>query len=385
MAETRTDDSSSTRVGPLHGIRVLDMATLVAGPGTARYLGDFGADVVKIEPPAGDSARTLGLNRDGDPDSYFWKLLARNKHSIVLDLKEPAGVERFTRLVTRADVLIENLRTGKLEALGFGPERLRELNPGLVVLRVTGFGQTGPYARRPGFATLAEAMSGYASITGTPDGPPLLPPTALTDELTALVGAFAVMTALWERQSSGLGQVIDVNLLESMVQLMGPLIAAFVDQGYLQPRLGSGIPYSVPRGTYLTADDRWIAVSATAQPVALRVLALLGVGDDPRFQDQRGRVAHRGLMDELMQQWIGARTATEVLADFERIDAAAALVYTVEDLVADDHVRERNTLIDVDGFTMQGLVARFSRTPGAVRFTGQPLGAETETFDDWAD
>jgi crotonobetainyl-CoA:carnitine CoA-transferase CaiB-like acyl-CoA transferase len=169
-----------------------------------------------------------------------------------------------------------------------------------------------------------------------------------------------------------------------MVQLMGPLIAAFVDQGYLQPRLGSGIPYSVPRGTYLSADGRWVAISATAQPVARRVLELLGVEDDPRFQDQRSRIANRRVMDDLMQQWIGARSSAEVLAEFERIDAAAALVYTVEDLVHDDHIRQRGTLVDVDGYTMQGLVARFSRTPGAVQFSGQPLGAETDTFDDWA-
>ena len=183
---------ASGDTGPLVGLRVIDMATLVAGPGAARYLGDFGADVIKVESPAGDSARTLGLAASPDDDSYYWKFLGRNKRSVVIDLKSGEGSARFRRMVGRADVLVENLRVGKLEVLGLGPDVLAELNPGLVVLRVSGFGQSGPYAKRPGFATLAEAMSGYASISGEPDGPPLLPPTSLTDDIAALAGAFAV-------------------------------------------------------------------------------------------------------------------------------------------------------------------------------------------------
>jgi crotonobetainyl-CoA:carnitine CoA-transferase CaiB-like acyl-CoA transferase len=285
--------------------------------------------------------------------------------------------------VRRADVLVENLRVGKLEALGIGPAELHADNPRLVILRVSGFGQTGPYSSRPGFATLAEAMSGYASISGEPERPPLLPPTSLTDDLAALAGAFAVMVALWERERSGLGQVVDVNLLESIVQVMGPLITAYVDSGYLQPRLGSGIPYSVPRGVYLTSDDRYVAVSASAQQIARRLLTLLGVEDDPRFRSHDSRVEHRAELDGLLQAWIGRRTAAEVLAEFEQIDAAAAVVYSVADLVDDPHVRARDAMVDVDGYTMQGLVARFSRTPGAIRFAGRPLGSDTESFGDW--
>jgi crotonobetainyl-CoA:carnitine CoA-transferase CaiB-like acyl-CoA transferase len=369
--------------GPLAGVRVVDMSTLVAGPGAARYLGDFGADVVKVESPAGDSARTLGLARAGESDSYYWKFLSRNKRSVVVDLKSEAGLSRLRRIVRRADVLVENLRVGKLEALGIGPAELHADNPRLVILRVSGFGQTGPYSSRPGFATLAEAMSGYASISGEPERPPLLPPTSLTDDLAALAGAFAVMVALWERERSGLGQVVDVNLLESIVQVMGPLITAYVDSGYLQPRLGSGIPYSVPRGVYLTSDDRYVAVSASAQQIARRLLTLLGVEDDPRFRSHDSRVEHRAELDGLLQAWIGRRTAAEVLAEFEQIDAAAAVVYSVADLVDDPHVRARDAMVDVDGYTMQGLVARFSRTPGAIRFAGRPLGSDTESFGDW--
>jgi crotonobetainyl-CoA:carnitine CoA-transferase CaiB-like acyl-CoA transferase len=374
---------ASGDTGPLVGLRVIDMATLVAGPGAARYLGDFGADVIKVESPAGDSARTLGLAASPDDDSYYWKFLGRNKRSVVIDLKSGEGSARFRRMVGRADVLVENLRVGKLEVLGLGPDVLAELNPGLVVLRVSGFGQSGPYAKRPGFATLAEAMSGYASISGEPDGPPLLPPTSLTDDIAALAGAFAVMVALWERERSGLGQVIDVNLLESMVHMLGPLILAFCDVGYLQPRLGSGIPYSVPRGTYRTADGEYIAVSASANRVASRLLELLGVADDPRFTTHTARIEHRAEIDDLLQAWIGDRTAADVLAQFERVDAAAARVYSVADLVSDSHIEARDALIDVDGYTMQGLIAGFSRTPGAIRFAGRALGSDTLEFDDW--
>ncbi len=261
----------------LDGLRVIDMATVFAGPGAARHLADFGADVIKVEAPAGDGVRRMGWFPPEGGDSYTWKLLGRNKRAIVLDLKSDAGRSAFFALVDGADVLIENLRPGTLERLGLGPEVLAPRNPRLVVLRVTGFGQDGPYAARPGFATMAEAMSGFAAINGEPDGPPLLPPIALTDEVAAIAGAFAVMVALHERDRSGIGQVIDVNLLESMLQLMSALPSAAAHLGYEQPRLGSGIPYSVPRGTYRCADDRWIAISTSAESVAHRVLTLLGL------------------------------------------------------------------------------------------------------------
>src|SRR5690349_3682314 len=248
----------------LAGLRVIDLATVFAGPGGARHLADFGADVIKVEAPAGDGVRRMGWFPPEGGDSYTWKLLGRNKRAVVLDLKSEDGAAALHRLVADADVLIENFRPGTLERLGFAPDELLARNPRLVVLRVTGFGQTGPYASRPGFATMAEAMSGFAAINGEPDGGPLLPPIALTDEVTALAAAFATMTALW----SGVGQVVDVNLLESLFQCMGPLPGAYATTGYLQPRLGSGIPYSVPRGTWRCADDRWVAVSTSAESVA---------------------------------------------------------------------------------------------------------------------
>ena len=362
----------------LDGIKVIDIATVIAGPGAARYLADFGADVVKVEAPGGDGTRRMGWLDPGDGDSYMWKLVARGKRAIVLDLKTDDGAAHLHDLLRDTDVLVENLRPGSLERLGFAPDDLLERNPGLVILRVTGFGQTGPYAQRPGFATMAEAMSGFASINGEPDGAPLPPPIALTDEVTAIVGAFAILAALRHRDRTGEGQVIDVNLLDTMLSLMGPLHSASAHLGYEQPRLGSGIPYSVPRGTYRCADGKWVAVSASAETVARRLMRLLGVGDDERFTSFEGRVAHRAELDEIVQDWIGARAATEVIEAFEAAEAAIAPVYTVAEVARDPQVVERESLIDVDGITMPGLIARFSRTPGEVRFAGRALGADTD-------
>lgn len=362
----------------LDGIKVIDIATVIAGPGAARYLADFGADVVKVEAPGGDGTRRMGWRDPADGDSYMWKLVARGKRAIVLDLKTHDGATHLRDLLRDADVLVENLRPGSLERLGFAPDDLLARNPGLVILRVTGFGQTGPYAQRPGFATMAEAMSGFASINGEPDGAPLPPPIALTDEVTAIVGAFAILAALRHRDRTGEGQVIDVNLLDTMLSLMGPLHSASAHLGYEQPRLGSGIPYSVPRGTYRCADGKWVAVSASAETVARRLMRLLGVGDDERFTSFEGRVAHRDELDEIVRAWIGARTAPEVIEAFEVAEAAIAPVYTVAEVARDPHVVERESLIDVDGITMPGLIARFSRTPGEVRFAGRALGADTD-------
>jgi crotonobetainyl-CoA:carnitine CoA-transferase CaiB-like acyl-CoA transferase len=314
--------------------------------------------------------------RDGE--SFMWKLLGRGKRAAVLDLKTAAGLAAMLRLLDSADVLIENLRPGTLERLGLDPVDLLERNPGLVILRVTGFGQDGPYAGRPGFATMAEAMSGFAAINGEPDGAPLLPPIALTDEVTALAGAFTVMTAIHHRDRSGEGQVIDLNLLETMLQLMGALSSANAHLGYLQPRLGSGIPYTVPRGTYRCSDGQWVAISTSAESIATRVMELLDVADDPRFATFDGRVDHRVELDAIVAAWVGARTMPEVLAAFEARQAAIAPVYTMADLLADPHVAAREAVITVDGVRMPGVLARFSKTPGTVRHAGRALGVDTD-------
>ena len=359
----------------LGDLRVIDLSTVLAGPGCARYLADFGADVIKVERPGtGDSIRDMGWRDPRDDVTFFSKIVGRGKRTIVLDLKAAEGLDAMRRLCDSADVLVENLRPGKLEALGLAPDDLIARNPRLVVTRVSGFGQDGPYAGRPGFATLAEAMSGFAAINGEPDGPPLLPPIALTDEVTALVAAFATMVAV----HSGVGQVVDVNLLESLFQLMGPLPSAYAVLGYEQPRLGSGIPYTVPRSTYRTADDKWVAVSTSAESVARRVLDLVGVGDDERFHSFAGRVAHREELDAAMADWVAARDLDVVLAEFDAAHAAAAPVMNMADLATDPHIAARRSIVEVDGTPMQGLIARLSKTPGHIRWAGRPMGADTD-------
>lgn len=350
---------------------MLDLATVIAGPGAARYLADFGADVLKIERPGtGDSTRGMGMPDPADGTSLYWKLVSRNKRCATVDLKSDEGRQTILSLVTDAHVLIENFRPGTLERLGLGPDVLLSHNPDLVITRVTGFGQDGPYASRPGFATIAEAMSGFASINGEPEGGPLLPPIALTDEVTALAAAFATMTALW----SGVGQVVDVNLLESLFQCMGPLPAAYGTSGYLQPRLGSGIPYSVPRGTWRCADGHWVAVSTSAESVAARAMELIGFGLRADLATFSGRIAARDEIDARMAEWCGARTLDEVLSEFEAAHAAAAPVYDMADIAVDPHYAARGSIVEVDGVPMQGLIARLSRTPGQIRWPGPALG-----------
>ena len=368
-----------TPAGPLAGVRVLDLATVIAGPGAARYLADYGADVLKVERPGtGDSTRGMGVPDPADGTSLYWKLVSRGKRCAVVDLKTEDGRATILRLVEDAHVVVENFRPGTLERLGLGPDVLLERNPKVVILRVTGFGQDGPYAGRAGFATIAEAMSGFASINGEPDGGPLLPPIALTDEVTALAGAFATMVALW----SGVGQVVDVNLLESLFQCMGPLPGAFAATGYLQPRLGSGIPYSVPRGTWQCADGHWVAVSTSAESVAARVMDLIGFGDRADLHTFNGRIAARDEVDARLASFCAARPLAEVLRVFEEAQAAAAPIYDMSDIATDPHYAERGAIVEVDGVPMQGLLARLSRTPGHIRWPGRALGADEP---EWAD
>jgi len=353
------------------------MATVVAGPGTGKYLADFGAEVVKVEAPGGDPTRRMGWTGPGEADSYFWKLLNRNKLAVTLDLKSEPGRANLRALLAEADVLIENMRPGKLEALGFACDDLLRANPKLVILRVSGFGQDGPYAQHPGFATIAEALSGFSSLLGEPEGGPLLPPIALTDEVTALVGAFSVLAALRHAEKTGEGQVIDVSLLESMFQIMGPLVSAFAHLGYIQPRLGSGIPYTVPRGTYRCADGKWVAISASADSVAARLLALVGLTGDARFASFQDRTANREALEQHLRDWVAARPMAEVIREFRRVDAAVAPVFDMSDVFRDEHFKARGTITEVEGVVMQNVVARLSKTPGEIRHAGRAFGADT--------
>jgi crotonobetainyl-CoA:carnitine CoA-transferase CaiB-like acyl-CoA transferase len=363
--------------GPLDGLRVLDLSTVLAGPNCARYLADFGADVIKIErPDGGDSLRNMAWRDPRDGEGLWWKLVNRNKRTVALDLKSVDDLDVLRHLVTDADVLIENFRPGTLERLGIGPDVLHGLNPSLVIVRVTGFGQTGPYRNRPGFATIAESMSGLAAISGEPNGQPLLPAIALTDEVTGVVAAFATMVAL----HSAVGQVVDVSLLESLFQLMGPLISLYELTGQMQERLGSGLPYSVPRGTYRCSDDRWVGVSTSSDTVAARVLNLLGVAGDARFATFAARMENRLALEAVMTSWCVQRTQAEVLEAFTAAEAAIGPVMSMADIAVDPHYAARNAIAEIDGTPMQGLIAHLSATPGALRWQGRALDADGDAI-----
>ncbi len=361
--------------GPLADVRVIDLSTVLAGPNCARYLADFGADVIKVErPDGGDSLRNMAWRDPRDGEGLWWKLVNRNKRTIALDLKNGKDLALLRSLVVDTNVLVENFRPGTLERLGLGPDELLTLNPALVITRVTGFGQTGPYASRPGFATIAEVMSGLSAISGLPGGQPLLPPIALTDEVTGLAAAFATMVAL----HSGVGQVVDVSLLESLFQLMGPLISLYRLTGQEQERLGAGLPYSVPRGTYQCSDGRWVGLSTSSDSVAARVLRVLGVEGDARFTTFAARMEHRLALESVMCDWCLQHPQSEVLRAFTDAEAAIGPVMTMADISADPHYAARDAIVEVEGTPMQGLLAKLSATPGTLRWQGRAMNDDNQ-------
>lgn len=377
---TRTPDTAP----PLDGLRVLDLATLFAGPLAAMMLGDFGADVIKIEHPRKpDPSRGHGPAKDGV--GLWWKVLGRNKRTMTLDLSSPGGRDTLLRLAADADVIVENFRPGTLERWGLGWEELSAANPGLVLARVTGFGQFGPYSHRPGFGTLAEAMSGFAAITGEPDGPPTLPPFGLADSIAALATAYAVMTALTARTATGRGQVVDMAIIEPMLSVIGPHPLWYDQLGYVQPRTGNRSRNNAPRNTYRTSDDSWVAVSTSAQSIAERVLRLVGrpeLIDEPWFADGAGRAAHADELDEAVGAWIARHTREEAMTAFEKAEAAIAPVYDVRDVMEDPQFRALDTVTEVPDpelgpIRMQNVLFRLSETPGGIRWAGRPHGADT--------
>jgi len=378
-------DAATGRQGPLQDLRVLDCATLFAGPMAATMLGDYGADVIKVEHPEHpDASRTHGRSKDGI--GLWWKYLGRNKRTVTLKLSTPKGAELLLALAETSDVLIENFRPGTLERWGIGPDELLARNPRLVIARVTGFGQFGPMAKLPGFGTLAESMSGFAAITGEPDGPPTLPPFGLADGVAALTCFGAVMTAVHERDRTGQGQVIDLAIIEPLVSILGPQPLVYDQLGEKPIRTGNRSVNNAPRNVYRTKDDRWLAVSTSAQSIAERVMALVGhpeVVDEPWFASGEGRVTHADLLDTYVADWVAERTLEEVTAAFAEAQAAVAPIYDIADVFEDPQYRALDTITTVpdDDFgplRMQNVLFRLSRTPGSIRFAGRPHGADTD-------
>jgi formyl-CoA transferase len=370
--------------GPLEGIKVIDAATLFAGPLAATVLGDFGAEVLKVEHPRGDPSRSHGYAKDGV--GLWWKMLGRNKRAVTLSMSSPEGAEIFKQLARDADVVIESFRPGTFERWGLGYEELKEENPGLVLARVTGFGQFGPYSNRPGFGTIAESMSGFAHVTGQPDGPPTLPPFGLADGIAALATACAILMALRARDATGKGQVVDLAIIEPIFTILGPQPQAYDQLGVIQGRTGNRSNNNAPRNTYQTKDGKWVAISTSAQNIAERVMRLVGRPEfieEPWFQKGSERAKHADELDEAVGSWISERTTDEVVEAFEEANAAITPIYNIEDIMNDPQYQALDSIIDVEDpelgpIKMQNVLFRLSETPGEVNWSGPRLGEHNE-------
>lgn len=369
----------------LAGVRVVDCSTVLAGPLACQILGDFGADVIKIEhPTAGDSLRGHGHQAQGI--GLWWKVVGRNKRNVGIDLHDPDGVQLVKQIASEADIFVENFRPGTLEKWGLGYDALSEANPGLVMVRVTGFGQEGPYSERPGFGTLAESMSGFAAMTGEPDGPPTLPPFGLADSISGMAAALGALMALRHRDRTGHGQIVDCSILEAMTSALGPQPTYYQHTGRVPERTGNRSVNNAPRNLYQTADGHWVALSSSANTVARRVMTLVGrpdVVDEEWFQTGAGRVEHADELDSAVAAWIGERTRDEVNRIFDENQIANSPVYNIDDLYNDPHVRATNMITTVPDeelgpLEMLNTLVRLVDTPGEIRWTGRPLGADSK-------
>jgi crotonobetainyl-CoA:carnitine CoA-transferase CaiB-like acyl-CoA transferase len=370
--------------GPLAGVRVIDLSRLVAGNAVSSQLADFGAEVIKIEDPVrGDPLRAW----QSRGVSVHWKLYARNKKSVALSLRQPKGRELLLDLAASSEVLIENFRPGTLEKMGLGPEVLQARNPRLVIVRVSGWGQSGPYRDRPGFGTLVESMSGYAARTGFADREPVLPPTALADMIAGLYGAFAVMVALRRVEvDGGGGQVIDLPLLDPIFSFIATEAPIYRLTGEIRPRTGSRSETTSPRNVFRTKDGRYIGISASIQAMAERLFRAIGREDmttDPRFRTNSDRVRHAKECERPIAAFIASRTLDENMAVFAAAEVTAAPVYDIDQFLADPHVQEREIVVempdpDLGRIAMHNIIPRLSETPGRLRTPAPSLGEHTE-------
>jgi crotonobetainyl-CoA:carnitine CoA-transferase CaiB-like acyl-CoA transferase len=365
--------------GPLTGVRVLDLSRLVAGNTLTQVLADFGAEVIKVEPPAGDTLRAWQTN--GVPTN--WKLYARNKKSLALELRKPEAREVLMKLVPSAAMFIESFRPGTLEEMGFAPERLLELNPKLVIVRISGWGQDGPYRRRPGFGTLVEGMSGFASMNGFGDREPVLPPIYLADSMAGLYGAAGAMVALRAAEAAGgRGQVIDLPLLDPLFAVLGPQAANHRLTGRVKPRTGNRSTNAAPRNAYRCKDGKYVGLSASIQKMAERVFRAVGrpdLVDNPRYRTNADRVKHAEELDAIIGAFVAERTQAENVAYFEQSEVTIGPIYDISQIVEDPHVIAREILADypdadMDAFPMHHVVPRLLGTPGSVRTPAPRLG-----------
>ncbi len=372
-------DYTPGKPGALDGVRVLDLSRLVAGNTLTQVLADFGAEVIKVEPPAGDTLRAWKV----DGVDTNWKLYARNKKSLGLDLKMPQARTLLLDLVPSAAMLVESFRPGVLEEMGLSPAVLHARNPGLVIVRISGWGQEGPYRRRPGFGTLVEGMSGFASMNGFADREPVLPPMYLADTMAGLYGASGAMIALREvEQNGGRGQVIDLPLLDPLFAVLGPQAANFRLTGEIKPRVGSGSTNSGPRNAYRCSDGKYVGLSASTQKMAQRLFQSIGraeLFDDPRYSTNAARVKHAAELDAILGEFIATRTQAGNVAFFEKAEVTIGPIYDIAQILEDPHVIERELVADypdadMGAFPMHHVVPRLAGTPGSIRTPAPAIG-----------
>ena len=374
---------SSQRQGPLAGLKVLDIATIIAGPLAASLLADFGAEVLKVELPGrGDAIRALRPHKDGI--SLWSKVVNRGKRGITLDLRRPEGADILKRLVREHDVLIENFRPGTLEAWGLGPDVLHEINPRLTILRVSAFGRAGPYAEKPGFARVADAMSGFLNLCGPEDGAPIHPGYPIADSVTGLFGAYGLLAALMELKDNpdAPGQVVTVSLFESMFRVLDFLAVEYDQLGEVRHRYGNRNPYAAPGNVYKSRDGKWITLAASAQSIFERLCHAIGKPDligDPKYADNVERLKHADDLDTIIAGWFAERDADDACRHMESFDVSAVRVRTIDELFEEEQIHANGMLVSVEDaelgtLRMQGVTPGLSRTPGAVSNAGNAVG-----------
>jgi len=377
---------------PLEGVRVVEMGSLLAGPFCGQLLADFGAEVIKVEPPGkGDPMRVWGRHRK-EGRTLWWPIIARNKKSVTLNLREEQGQELARRLSASADVVVENFRPGTLERWGLGYEDLREINPGLVMVRVSGYGQTGPYRDQAGFGSIGEAMGGIRHVTGFPDRPPPRVGISLGDSLAATFGALGAVTALYNRETNGgKGQIVDVAIYEAVLALMESTIPEYVLAGHVRGRTGAILPFVAPSNTYPTRDGDYVVIGANADTVFGRFSRTVGHpewAESERFATHQARGENQEELDGMISKWTGQRTAEEVLEAMKEGGVPAGKLFTAEDMLSDEQYAARQNIITIEDpeigpFPMQNVVPRLSETPGEVRWTGPKLGQHNdEVFEE---
>lgn len=376
--------------GPLVNVKVLDLGVLIAGPLVSAYMGDLGADVVKVERPSGDPCRLNGRHLDNV--SLTWKFYGRNKRTIAIDFATAQGRQQVLDLAAAADIIVENFRPGTLEKLNLGFDAFKAVNPRVIFVRVSGFGQTGPYSYRPGFGTIAESMAGFTALNGPAESPPTLPPIPLADSFASMAAIIGALAALHRRHTTGEGEIVDVALIEPLFSLLGCQLVDYTALGILPKRVGNRLEFAAPRGAYRCSDGKWFAISGATPEMAKKIFEAVGradFADDPRLATNAVRAANVDYVDEIIQGWASTVSRDHAVAHLDKTGAPVGPIYTIADIVEDPHFKARPVFVDVPdpelgSVRMPDVFAKLTNNPGRVRFPGRPVDADRASIlRDW--